>query len=49
MKATLGIRPEDMAVLAPGAHAPATIDARVIIVEPLGAEYLLSFAMNGQR
>ena len=47
MKATLGIRPEDIAVLAPGALAPASVEARVTVVEPLGAEFLLSFVLNG--
>jgi len=47
MKAILGIRPEDIAVLPPHAQAPATIDAHVTIVEPLGGEFLLSFALNG--
>jgi multiple sugar transport system ATP-binding protein len=46
-KAILGIRPEDIAVLPPGAQAPACVDADVTIVEPLGAEFLLSFALNG--
>jgi multiple sugar transport system ATP-binding protein len=49
VKATFGIRPEDIAVLPPGAHAPAAIEARVVMVEPLGAEYLLSFAFNGHE
>ena len=48
-KVTLGIRPEDIAVLTPGALAAATIDAQVTMVEPLGAEYLLSFALNGHE
>src|SRR4029453_4267703 len=47
MKATLGIRPEDIAVLPPGAQAPASVEARVTVVEPLGAEFLLSFVLNG--
>jgi len=47
MKATLGIRPEDIAVLSPGLQAPAAIEARVTMVEPLGAEFLLSFASGG--
>jgi multiple sugar transport system ATP-binding protein len=49
MKATLGIRPEDIVVLAPGADAPAAVEARVSMVEPLGAEFLLSFALNGHE
>ena len=49
MKATLGIRPEDIAVLPPGGEAPATVEAHVTIVEPLGAEFLLSFALSGHE
>jgi len=48
-KVTFGIRPEDIAVLTPGARAAATVDADVTMVEPLGAEYLLSFALNGHE
>ena len=48
MKATLGIRPEDIAVLAAGAHAPAAAEAHVTMVEPLGAEFMLSFALGGR-
>ena len=48
-KVTFGIRPEDIAVLTPGAQAAATVDAQVTMVEPLGAEYLLSFALNGSE
>ena len=49
MKATFGIRPEDIALLPPGTHAPAVVDAQVTMVEPLGAEFLLSFALNGHE
>ena len=48
-KATFGIRPEDIAVLPPGAQAPVAIEAQVTMVEPLGAEFLLSFALNGHE
>ena len=48
-KATLGIRPEDIALLPPGAQAPASVEAQVTMVEPLGAEFLLSFAVNGHE
>ena len=48
-RATLGIRPEDIAVVSPGVQAPATVDASVTMVEPLGAEFLLSFALNGHE
>ena len=43
------LRPEDIAVVPAGIAAPATIEARVTVVEPLGAEYLLSFALNGDE
>ena len=49
MKATLGIRPEDIAVLPPGVQALATVEALVTMVEPLGAEFLLSFALSGHE
>jgi multiple sugar transport system ATP-binding protein len=49
MKATFGIRPEDIAVLSPGAQSPAAVEANVVMVEPLGAEFLLSFALNGHE
>ena len=47
--ATLGIRPEDISLLAPGTAAPAAVDAQVTMVEPLGAEFLLSFVVNEQE
>ena len=47
--ATLGIRPEDISLLAPGTAAPAALDAQVTMVEPLGAEFLLSFVVNEQE
>ncbi len=46
-KAILGIRPEDIAVLPVGEQSPVAIEALVTMVEPLGAEFLLSFALNG--
>ncbi len=49
MKTILGIRPEDIAVLPPGAAAPASVEADVAIIEPLGAEFLLSFALDGHE
>jgi multiple sugar transport system ATP-binding protein len=49
MSATFGIRPEDIALLPPGVQAPAAVDAQVTMVEPLGAEFLLSFALNGHE
>jgi ABC-type sugar transport system ATPase subunit len=49
MKATFGIRPEDIALLPPGTQAPAVVEAQVTMVEPLGAEFLLSFALNGHE
>ena len=48
-RVTFGIRPEDIAVLPDGIAAPATVEARITVVEPLGAEYLLSFAWNGHE
>jgi multiple sugar transport system ATP-binding protein len=48
-RATFGVRPEDISLVPPGAAAPATVDARVTIVEPLGPEFLLSFALNGHE
>jgi multiple sugar transport system ATP-binding protein len=47
-RATLGIRPEDISLLSPGMAAPAAVDAPVTMVEPLGPEFLLSFALDGQ-
>ena len=47
--ATLGIRPEDISLLAPGASEPAAVDAQVTMVEPLGPEFLLSFVLNEQE
>jgi len=47
--ATLGIRPEDISLVPPGVAAPAAVDASVTMVEPLGPEFLLSFALNGQE
>ena len=49
MKVTLGIRPEDIAVLPLGAQAPAAVEAHVSMVEPLGAEFLLSFVLGGHE
>src|SRR6476659_6761787 len=48
-KVTFGIRPEDIALLPPGTQAPAVVEAQVTMVEPLGAEFLLSFALNGHE
>jgi multiple sugar transport system ATP-binding protein len=48
-KATFGIRPEDIALLPPGAQAPAAVEAQVTMIEPLGPEFLLSFALNGHE
>jgi len=48
-RATFGVRPEDISLVPAGATAPATVDARVTIVEPLGPEFLLSFALNGHE
>ena len=36
-------------MLPPGVQAPAMIEAHVTMVEPLGAEFLLSFALNGHE
>ena len=36
-------------MLAPDAAAPAAFDAQVTMVEPLGPEFLLSFALNEQE
>ena len=49
MKVTFGLRPEDIAVLPQGAQAPAAIEAQVTMVEPLGAEFLLSFGLSGRE
>jgi|SRR5450631_3414536 multiple sugar transport system ATP-binding protein len=49
MKATLGIRPEDIAMLPAGAEAPALAEATVTTVEPLGAEFLLSFTLGAHE
>jgi multiple sugar transport system ATP-binding protein len=49
MKAVFGIRPEDIALLPPGVDAPAWAEAAVLTVEPLGAEYLLSFTLGTQE
>jgi multiple sugar transport system ATP-binding protein len=49
MKTVLGIRPEDIAVLPPGTNAPAFAEAAVTMVEPLGAEFLLSFTMGAHE
>jgi multiple sugar transport system ATP-binding protein len=49
MKAVLGIRPEDIAVLAPGTVAPAMAGGTVTTVEPLGAEVLLSFTLGAHE
>ena len=46
-KVTFGIRPEDIAVLPPGAQAPATAEDNVTIGEPLGAEFLVCFDLGG--
>jgi len=48
-RATFGVRPEDISLVPAGATAPATVAARVTIVEPLGPEFLLSFALNGHE
>ena len=49
MKIVLGIRPEDIAVLPPDTDAPALAEATVTMVEPLGAEFLLSFTLGGHE
>ena len=49
MKAVFGIRPEDIAILAPGAEAPAAAESAVTTVEPLGAEFLLSFSLGAHE
>jgi multiple sugar transport system ATP-binding protein len=49
MKAVLGIRPEDIAVLPPGTDAPALAEATITMVEPLGAEFLLSFTLGAHE
>jgi multiple sugar transport system ATP-binding protein len=48
-RVTFGIRPEDISLLPVGAAAPAAVEARVTMVEPLGPEFLVSFALNGQE
>ena len=48
-KIVLGIRPEDIALLPHGADAPASIESVVTTVEPLGAEFLLSFTLGAQE
>ena len=49
MKAVLGIRPEDIAVLPPGTDAPALAEPTITTVEPLGAEFLLSFTFGAHE
>ena len=49
VKAVFGIRPEDIAVLPPGTEAPAMAEATVTTVEPLGAEFLLSFTLGAHE
>ncbi|MBI3710989.1 MAG: TOBE domain-containing protein, partial [Proteobacteria bacterium] len=49
MRVTFGIRPEDIAVLPAGAAAPAVVEANVALVEPLGAESLVSFGLGGHE
>ncbi len=49
MKVVLGIRPEDIALLPPGSDAPAMAEATVATVEPLGAEFLLSFTLDAHE
>jgi len=51
-KVVFGIRPEDISLLPKGtehAAAPAVLEAAVATVEPLGAEFLLSFALGTQE
>jgi multiple sugar transport system ATP-binding protein len=48
-KVVLGIRPEDIALVSRGAVAPASIESTVTTVEPLGAEFLLSFTLGAQE
>ena len=49
MKTVFGIRPEDIALLPPGADAPAWAEGMVTTVEPLGAEFLLSFTLGAHE
>ena len=49
MNVVLGIRPEDIALLPPTADAPASVEGTVITVEPLGAEFLLSFSVGAHE
>jgi len=46
MKVIFGIRPEDIALSAPGADATASVEGTIVTVEPLGAEFLLCFAVG---
>jgi multiple sugar transport system ATP-binding protein len=48
-KVVFGIRPEDIALLPAGVVAKAAIDGTVATVEPLGAEFLLSFAFGSHE
>jgi len=50
-KIVFGIRPEDLALLPKGAEdaAPAVVEGAVATVEPLGAEFLLSFAFGAHE
>ena len=48
-KVVFGIRPEDIAVLPSGAEASAMAEATVTTVEPLGAEFLLSFTLGAHE
>jgi multiple sugar transport system ATP-binding protein len=48
-KVVLGIRPEDIALLPRGADTPPAVESTVTTVEPLGAEFLLSFTLGAQE
>jgi multiple sugar transport system ATP-binding protein len=49
MKITFGVRPEDISLLPAGAAAPASVEGSVVTVEPLGAEFLLSFTAGAHE
>ena len=46
---TIGVRAEDVIVTAAAASAPGEDDARVLVVEPMGSETLLTLEYRGQR
>jgi multiple sugar transport system ATP-binding protein len=48
-KIVFGIRPEDISLVPAGLDVPASVEAPVVTVEPLGAEYLLCFTVGAHE